>query len=330
MIRCAPPDNAWSGILLSRKNKNSNCTQTKQRAIKDKKNRKERENTVPMKKNNKSEKLGESATVSVQHNPTGHNGNLLPAERHLRIAELLREKFTIRVSELSELLGVSEMTIRRDLENLERQGLLERTHGGAVYRQERMTQERTFETRLKELPDIKNQMGRKAASLIEPHDTIFLHHGTTALAILRHLDPELPVRIYTNNVGAIEESKGKNVELILLGGEYRPDSHSLQGPLTMEMLQNLHPRKTFLVPDGISFRDGITTPSLTEAALERAMIQQTRGQVVVMATHTTFGRVADVAVSSIEQIDMIIVDHKLPEEYLRDLKSLGIRVLVAD
>jgi DeoR/GlpR family transcriptional regulator of sugar metabolism len=256
--------------------------------------------------------------------------SLMPAERHMRIRDLLRERLTIRVTELSDMMGVSEMTIRRDLETLERQGLLERTYGGAIYRQERMTHEEPYETRLKELPDIKDQIGRKAASLIEPHDTLFLHSGTTALYVLRHLDPDMPVRVYTNNVGAIQEIKGKRAELILLGGEYRPETHSMEGPLTMEMIQELHPKKAFLIPDGISFRDGITTPSFTEAALERAMIQQTRGQVIVLATHSSFGRVADLVVAPIDKVDLLIVDHKLPEEYLRDLKALGIRVLVAD
>lgn len=260
---------------------------------------------------------------------TPPENNPLPAERHLRIREFLRERVTIRVSELSEKLGVSEMTIRRDLETLERQGYLERTHGGAVYRQERMTHESTYETRLKESIDVKDLIGRKAASLIEPNDSILLHSGTTALYILRHLDPEMQVRIYTNNIGAIDEVRGKKAELVLLGGEFRRESNSLEGALTMQMIRQIHPNKAFLVVDGISLKDGITTPYFTEAALERAMIEQTRGKVVVMATHSAFGRVAEVVVAPIEQADVLIVDRYLPNEYLRDLEPLGVQVLVA-
>lgn len=263
------------------------------------------------------------------HTPAPPENISLPAERHRRIRELLRERVTIRVSELSEKLGVSEMTIRRDLETLERQGVLERTHGGAVYRQERITHESTYETRLKEFVDAKDLIGRKAASLIAPNDSILLHSGTTALYILRHLDPEMPVRIYTNNIGAIDEVRGKKAELVLLGGEFRRDSNSLEGPLTMQMIRQIHPNKAFLVVDGISLKDGITTPYFTEAALERAMIEQTRGQVVVMATHSAFGRVAEVVVASIEQADILIVDRNLPKEYLHDLEPLGVQVLVA-
>jgi DeoR/GlpR family transcriptional regulator of sugar metabolism len=273
------------------------------------------------------EEPGKAAGTNVENDTSDQ---LLPAERHMRIRHLLRERLTIRVAELSEMMGVSEMTIRRDLETLERQGLIERTYGGAVYRQDHTSREEPYETRLRERPDIRDQIGRKAASLIEPHDTLFLHSGTTALYVLRHLDPDMPVRVYTNNVGAIQEIRGKRAELVLLGGEYRCETHSVEGPLTMETMQELHPKKSFLIPDGISLRDGITTSSFTEAALERAMIQQTRGQVIVLATHGSFGRIADLVVAAIEKVDLLVVDHKLPEEYLRDLKALGIRVLAAD
>lgn len=260
----------------------------------------------------------------------GSAGSLLPAERHLKIKEILQERVTIRVSELSQLLNVSEMTIRRDLETLERHGTLERTHGGAVYRQERMTYESyNYENKLKESAEIKNLIGRKAAALVEPHDTLFLHSGTTACQLLYHLDPELPVRIYTNNVGAIEQAKGKRAEIILLGGIYNAESNSMEGPLTMEMIRNLHPKKAFLTVDGISLKDGITHNSFEEASLERAMIEQTRGHVVVMAQHTSFGRVADMVVAPVDKIDMLVVDHNLPSEYLRDLKAIGVRTFVA-
>lgn len=257
-------------------------------------------------------------------------GSLLPAERHQQIYELLQDKGAIRVSELSERLGVSEMTIRRDLEILERRGALERTRGGAVYGQKRIVPETyNYETQMKESADLKDRIGRAAATLIEPHDSVFLHSGTTALHVLRHLDPEMPVRIYTNNAGAMDEVKGKRAELVLLGGTYRPQSHSIEGPIAMEFIKKLHPQKAFLTVDGISFRDGITTTSFEEAALQRAVIEQTRGQVVMMARSSVFGQVADVVVAPIEAVDQLVVGGNLSEDHLNDLKALGIPVLLA-
>lgn len=258
------------------------------------------------------------------------NGILLPSERHQQILDLLQDKGVIRVSELSERLGVSEMTIRRDLELLERRGTLERTRGGAVYGQKRILPETyNYESQMNESAGVKDQIGRAAATLIEPNDSVFLHSGTTALYILRHLDPEMPVRIYTNNIGAINEVKGKRAELVLLGGTYRPLSHSVEGPIAMEFIQKLHPQKTFLTVDGISFRDGITTASFEEAALQRAIIEQTRGKVVVMARSSIFGQVADIVVAPIDTVDQLVVGGELSEEYLIDLKALGIPVLLA-
>ncbi|ABK99065.1 DeoR/GlpR family DNA-binding transcription regulator [Pelobacter propionicus] len=264
-----------------------------------------------------------------QTSPPYENNNLLPAERHLRIRELLRERVTIRVTELSEKLGVSEMTIRRDLEALERQGALERTHGGAVYRHERVSYENGYESRLKEFVDLLDLVGRKAASLIAPNDSILLHCGTTALHLLRYLDPEMPVRIYTNNIGAIDEVRGKKAELVLLGGELRRDSNSLEGPLTMQMIRQIHPTRAFLAADGISMAEGITSSCFAEADFQRAMIEQTRGQVVVMAGNGAFGRVAEVQVAPLERADILILDRTLPREPLRDLELLGVQVLVA-
>ncbi len=268
-------------------------------------------------------------TVETNHAAPHENGTLLPAERHLHIRDLVRERITVRVSELSEKLGVSEMTIRRDLELLERQGVLERTHGGALYRPERMNHENGHDNRLREYADLMDQVGRRAASLIAPNDSILLHAGSAALHILRYLDPEMPVRIYTNNIAAIDEVRGKRAELVLLGGELRRESNSLEGALTMGMIRQIHPSKAFLAAEGISLRDGITSPGFSEAEFQRAMIEQTRGQVIVMAANGAFGRVAEVVVAPLERAHLLVLDRTPPRESLRELESLGVQVLVA-
>lgn len=255
---------------------------------------------------------------------------LLPAERHLKIKEVLQQRTTIRVTELSQLLGVSEMTIRRDLETLERHGTLERTHGGAVLRQERNGFKHYLpDSRSDESIELKNLIARKAASLIEPHDTLFLHSSSTACQLLHHLPADLPVRIYTNNIGVLEQAKDKQAEVIILGGVFNPATNAMEGPLTMEMIRSLHPKKAFLSIDGICLKDGITHNSFEEASLERAMIEQTRGQVVVMAQHDSFGRVADMVVAPVNKVDMLVVDHNLPSEHIRDLKAIGVRTFIA-
>ena len=168
----------------------------------------------------------------------------LPAERHRRIQELLRERHVVRVSTLSEQMGVSEVTIRRDLEGLERRGLLERTHGGAVLTQ-RVRTELPYLDAAASYPDEKREVGRAAAALVEGGDTIYLNGGTTTLQVFRHL--EAPgVKIVTNHVGIALEAADRDVEVLLVGGSYRePRTRSSDRSRPMPCAGRTPPRRSW-------------------------------------------------------------------------------------
>jgi DeoR/GlpR family transcriptional regulator of sugar metabolism len=253
----------------------------------------------------------------------------LPAERQLRILDILREQFTIRSSNLSELMGVSEMTIRRDLDLLEQKGLIERTHGGAIFRQERVAGKFEYQNSIKENPKEKERIARKAATLIEPNDTLYIGSGTTAARVIRYADSAMPFTIFTNNIGVTVEITDMAAELVLIGGTYNLTTHSLAGPLTMEMIRQVNATKVFLGADGISLSSGITTPNLDIAVIERSMVRHTRGQVIVMADHPKFGRVAEMSISPLKQIDVIITNRKLPIDFRNTLESLNVEVSLA-
>ena len=180
----------------------------------------------------------------------------MPAERQRRILEILREAFSIRSSDLSEQLHVSEMTIRRDLELLEKKGLVERTHGGAVFRQERVAGKFHYQRSIKENPEQKQRIAKKAASMIAPNDIIYIGEGTTASMVVRFVEPSMPFTIFTNNLGTISELGLVNIaaELVVLPGTYNPMTHALAGPLTMEMIRQINATKVFLGADGLSLR----------------------------------------------------------------------------
>ncbi len=255
--------------------------------------------------------------------------SLLPAERRQRILELLRQDFAIRGSRLSERLGVSEMTIRRDLDALERAGLVERIHGGAVSRQERVAGKFQYKSAVKENPHEKKRIARKAASMIEPHDTIFIGEGTTAAQMIRYAAPGMPFTVFSNNLGLAAEMEGCSAELVLLAGTYNPATHSVAGPLTMEMIRQVNAGKVFLGADGLSLSAGLTTADLEMAVIERSMIRHTRGQVIVMADHPKFGRVAELSVAPLKQVDVLITDRKIPEDFQKGLHKAGVRVVIA-
>jgi DeoR family fructose operon transcriptional repressor len=253
---------------------------------------------------------------------------LLPAKRQQRILEILSQEFTARSSTLSEILGVSEMTIRRDFDILERRGLVERTHGGAVFKQERVAGKFQYQSSIKENLQEKQQIARRAASLLEPNDVIFLGEGTTAALILKYLEPGFPCTIFTNNLGVVAETDHISAELVMLGGTYNSVTHALSGPLTMQMIRQVNATKVFLGADALSISAGMTTPNFDIAIIDRSMIENTRGQVVVLANHTKFGLVAQMSVVPLKQIDVLITNRKIPEDFQNDLNQLGVDVLV--
>lgn len=251
----------------------------------------------------------------------------LPAERHGRILELLRERRAVRVSSLSEQMAVSEVTIRRDLEALERQGLLERTHGGAVLAH-RMRAEPAYLEAISSNPEEKRLIGRAAAELVEPGDAIYLNGGTTTLQVFRHLRAP-GIKVITNHVGMAHEAAARDVELLLLGGHYRAPSNSVVGPFATDALRRTHATKAFIGVEGISLGSGLTTPVAAEAEIARVMIEQTRGRVVVVADRSKIGTVADFVIAPLDQVDTLVADAGIGEEVREQLSDAGLDVMLA-
>ncbi len=141
---------------------------------------------------------------------------LLPAERRNKIHELIRTQGSVRVLALSDLLEVSELTIRRDLEQLDQAGILERTHGGTIY-SHRMRQEPLYTDKDRVHREEKHQIGAAAAALVEDGDTLLINSGSTTLQIFGHLTGRKDLRVITSNAGSLSEAQGPDLELILIG-----------------------------------------------------------------------------------------------------------------
>ncbi|MDQ3947143.1 MAG: DeoR/GlpR family DNA-binding transcription regulator [Actinomycetota bacterium] len=253
---------------------------------------------------------------------------LLPAERHRRIQQLLDERNVMRVSAMSELLGVSEVTIRRDLEELERRGVLERIHGGAISSRRLRSEPRYLEAMTSHAEE-KRDIGRAAAALVEPGDTLFFNGGTTTLEVFRHLDgPNL--RVVTNHVGVPLEVGDRELDLIVVGGQYRAPSNSLVGPFAVDALRRMHATKAFIGVEGISLRSGATTPSASEAEIARLMIERTRGDVILVADSSKIGAVADFVVTGLDEVTALVTDRGIDREFADGLAEAGVRVVVAE
>ena len=132
-------------------------------------------------------------------------------------------------------------------------------------------------------------------------------------------------------LGVISELETVNMtaELVLLPGTYNPTTHALVGPLTMEMIRQVNATKVFIGADGLSLNAGVSTPDLEIAAIVRSMIQQTRGQVIVMADHPKFGMVAEISIAPLKHMNVLITNRKIPSGFQKYLDKMGVHVVIA-
>lgn len=251
----------------------------------------------------------------------------LPAERQRKILGVVRDRHAVRVSTLSDLLGVSEVTVRRDLEDLEQRGMLERTHGGAISTQ-RLGAEPAYIEAIRRRASEKRAIGKTAAAMVRPGDTIFLNGGTTTLQVVRHLR-SAGTRIITNHVGIALEAADRDLDLILVGGEYRTPSNSCVGSFATQTLRSVFATRSFIGSEGLSIRSGLTTPAAPEAEIARVMIEQTQGDVVVVADSTKVGTIADFSIAPIGVVTTLVTDGELGEGYREELVGSGVEVVIA-
>lgn len=242
---------------------------------------------------------------------------------------MVRAQGAVKVSVLSQLFDVSEITIRRDLEHLDRDGVLERTHGGAVLSQ-RMRREPPYTHKDQLQRAEKQAIGLAAAALVEDGDTLLINSGSTTLQVMQHLADRRDVRVITSNMAAPFAVRSAGFEVILVGGTFRPQSNSLVGPLAIQSLRQVYGSKAFIGVDGVSLKYGLTTPTLPEAEVARTMIERTRGPVVVVADYTKLGVVADFVTASLDQVGILVMDRGFDEAYREPLEDLGIQIIIAE
>ena len=259
---------------------------------------------------------------------------MLAEERWQSILQLLEARNVLSVPELSRVLSASEVTVRRDLSELEQRGKLRRTHGGAIRldavgaaREVRLSQYASENVALKE------QIGRRAAALIDDHSAIILDASTTAVHLCR-LIPTLPLTrltVITNSLRAAETLAGcAFVELLMVGGQIRKDFLSSYGHLADLTLSRLRADRAFIGMNGVDLLgDAMTTPSLAESAVKQAMMR-CAGETVVLADHTKFGRQFLSRVCGVTDVGMIVTDGGVDPALLSQAAERGVAVLTPE
>ncbi|ARI55854.1 MULTISPECIES: DeoR/GlpR family DNA-binding transcription regulator [Streptomyces] len=246
------------------------------------------------------------------------NQNLLAEQRRSLILDEVRRRGGVRVNELTRRLNVSDMTIRRDLDALARQGVIEKVHGGAVPVVEASTHEPGFEAKSALELSAKEDIARTAAAMAQPGSAIALSGGTTTYALARHLLDVPDLTVVTNSVrvadvfhDAQRAASGRaarpGTATVVLTGGVRTPSDSLVGPVADRAIDSLHFDLLFLGVHGISAEAGLSTPNLAEAETNRRFVRSAR-RVVVVADHTKWGTVGLSSFATLDEVDAFVTD----------------------
>jgi len=241
--------------------------------------------------------------------------------------ELLQERGEVTVAELSRTAEVSDMTIRRDLEALERTGALRRVHGGAISAVSR-SYEPPFALRAGRETEAKQRIGRLAASLLSEGDTAIVDVGSTTLELARALRDAERLTILTPSLRVADElADNAEIRLIVTGGTARPGELSLIGDLAERTFDDLHADVVFLGVGGVD-TVGLTEFNLDDTRVKRAALRSAR-RCVALADATKLGRVAFARVCPLERVDMLVTDSSADSAALQPIREAGVEVLVA-
>lgn len=244
-------------------------------------------------------------------NKIGENDNTV--FRRSKILELVEEKGQVRVPDLSSEFGVSVVTIRNDLVQLEKKNLLIRTHGGAIM-EKRVSFDFAISQKAEMHTDEKFRIANKAVEFIKDGDTIILDSGSTTQQIAKQIKKLKNITVLTNALNIVATlSDSEDVEIIILGGMLRKKSLSLTGSIAESGINNFYADKLFLGVDGIEAQYGITTPNVEEAHLNRLMIERSE-EIFVVTDSSKFDRRSMAFITGLENIDILITDKKISEK----------------
>lgn len=247
---------------------------------------------------------------------------MLAAQRQSVILDTVRRDGAVRVSDLAEQLSVSDMTIRRDLDFLAENGLVEKVHGGATVVGNNSTYEPGFPAKAEREQPEKEAIAQEAAGMVLPGMAVGLSAGTTTWTLARYLKPVAGITVVTNSIrvaNVFHDDPGPNQTVVLTGGVRTP-SDALVGPVAAHTLQSMHLDIVFLGVHGIDGRAGFTTPNLMESETDRELVKAGR-RFIVLADHTKVGVIGISTIAPMSEAEVVVTDDGLQphqEAILRD------------
>ncbi len=253
---------------------------------------------------------------------------MLAEQRRDKIVELIRENGTARVSYLSELFGVSEPTIRQDLDKIEQQGEIVRDHGGAFLKNTQ-TRVKTLSLEHTEHMELKQAIGKTASYYIKPNSSIILDSGTTTTELAKAITHMRDLRVITNSLNiALTLGAELGIEVHMTGGEFKSPTLSLTGDRAAMFFDSMHVDQLFLAAAGVTIEKGLTYPGFSDLPVKQAMIDAAE-EVFLLIDSTKINRPAFAALPALSSIDYMITDEGISAEDKALYEGLGIEVIIA-
>ena len=253
-------------------------------------------------------------------------------QRKSAIISLLESEGTVDVAGLADRFRVSKETVRRDLREMEADGVVKRTHGGAVLpREDKDTVEHPVKVRSMQRLEEKKIICTKAAKLIQDGDTIFVDNSSTTINLLGYIDHSIHVTVVTNSLQLVIESAkitNPNLQIICLGGVFRKSNFSVFGHMSQENARSFFPTKAFMSCRGIDSRDILTDGSIYEVELKQFMLERSQ-QNYMLVDYTKFNQVGAVYLSDFSKIQHLVTDDNVDREIRERLKNKGVQIHIA-
>ncbi len=273
----------------------------------------------------------QSYSVIIQR--YAYMNKMFSIERQSEILKLLEQNGRAEVNELAKLFGSSCETIRRDLNEMEINGLLKRTHGGAVLEKALSSQTREFPVNIREIQRFKekNAICKLAATYIRNGDSIFIDNSSTCLYLVQHIPTDYQVTIITNSIKLLmgtTEVGNPNHTFVCLGGFYHKENSSTYGSLSLRDAGDFFPNKSFMSCAGILPPNLFTDSSLLEVDTKRLMIERSK-EVFILADRTKFGRSSPVFLCDSDAVDTVITDDNADPDLCAAIQKSGVDVLQA-
>lgn len=254
---------------------------------------------------------------------------MLANQRREKILELLREDGSAKVIKLAKIFKVSEVTIRQDLEKIEKDGFIKREHGGAFLKNVEDSV-KSFTILNRDNLEKKQIIGKKAAELIETGETVILDSGSTTTEIAKNLIGRKGITVITNALNiALMLGAEPGIEVVVTGGEFKPPTLSLTGQKAASFFDDINVHKLFLATAGISLRSGLTYPSLSDIVVKKAMIDAADVTYLV-ADSTKIGKNSFASLGALSLIDYIITDAGIDRTNAQILRDHDIEIIIAE